>query len=224
MCRKDVSWWESLRFLSFLHIYDLLGYKKEIWAGCLLSWSTQSACQPFTAFHTPVDASERNWVLPSCVWHVDWSRSTRLSAMSSSKFTQAAFSLLTNGCKTCALCSLMWSNSDSCSLNIDSRLKRGQWTVKCLSGLWSMWSYLDARSRPLCHWCVSAEKCALSHFSLCFLVTCLLDFSTLPSLRAAASPLQRAGISHGRVMAASAPRGLMCDVLCPLHLLSVLLF
>lgn len=71
-------------------------------------------------------------------------------------------------------------------------------------------------------------KCGLSHFSLCFslcfLVTCLLDFSTLPSLRAAASPLQRAGISDGRVMAASAPRGLMCDVLCPLRLLSVLLF
>lgn len=67
-------------------------------------------------------------------------------------------------------------------------------------------------------------KCALSYFSLCFLVTCLLDFSTLPSLRAAASPLQRAGISDGRVMAASAPRGLMCDVLCPLRLLSVLLF
>lgn len=61
MCRKDTSWLKSLRFLSFVHIYDLLGYKKEIWAGCLFSWSTQSANQPFTAFHTPVDASERNW-------------------------------------------------------------------------------------------------------------------------------------------------------------------
>lgn len=39
----------------------------------------------------------------------------------------------------------------------------------CLSGLWSMWSYLDARSRPLCHWCVSAEMCTFP-FLIMFLI------------------------------------------------------